>query len=165
MKPARAASDDRARQPRDGAGLAPGSTLGPTRRASCDIATRLVARPAQSGFQFLLLLCPARVLRLRPSVECGAVSFDFFDLGFMLTLRFFKRCFGRCDCLLAPLAFPLPRGLFLAALAIAPLPFSVKRKGSLACCLRRPSEPAVRLSSLEALLSSPSPCRWGVPSA
>src|ERR687891_560154 len=121
-------------EPRDGAGLAPGSTLGPTRRASCDIATRLVARPVESGFQSLLLLFPARVLRLRPSVECGAVSFDFFELGFMVTLRFFKRCFGLCDCLLAPLAFLLPRALFLPALAIAPLPFSLERKGGLACC-------------------------------
>jgi hypothetical protein len=119
--------------PGNGAGLAPRTTLGSTRRASCDIATWLVARPAQSGFQFLLLLFPARVLRLRPSVECSAVSFDFFDLGFMVTLRFFKRCFGLCDCLLAPLAFLLPRDLFLPALAIAPLPFSLERKGGLAC--------------------------------
>src|SRR5918995_4807135 len=120
--------------PGNGAGFAPATTLGSIRGASCDIATWLVARPAQSGFQFLLLLFPARVLRLRPSVECGAVSFDFFDLGFMVTLRFFKRCFGLCDRLLAPLAFLLPRGLFLPALAIAPLPFSLERKGGLACC-------------------------------
>jgi hypothetical protein len=91
-------------------------------------------RPAQSGFQFLLLLFPARVLRLRPSVECSAVSFDFFDLDFMVTLGFFKRCFGLCDGLLAPLAFLLPRGLFLPALAIAPLLFSLERKGGLAGC-------------------------------
>jgi hypothetical protein len=61
---------------------------------------------------------------LRPSVECSAVSVDFFDLGVMVALRFFQRGFGPCDCLLAPLALLLPRGLFLPALAIAPLPFS-----------------------------------------
>jgi hypothetical protein len=89
------------------------SAMSPLKSWSCEIAPWLVARLAQSGFQFLLLLCPARVLRLRSSVECSAVSFDFFDLGFMVTLRFLKRCFGLCDCLLAPLAFLLPRGLFL----------------------------------------------------
>jgi hypothetical protein len=119
--------------PGNGAGFAPGTTLGSSRRASCDVATWLVTRPAQSGFQFLLLLFPAGVPRLRPSVECGALSFDFFDLGFMLTLRSFKRGFGLCDCLLAPLAFLLPRGLFLPALAVAPLPFPLERKGGLAC--------------------------------
>src|SRR5918994_1285366 len=98
------------------------------RHGSC-----LAARPAQSGFQSLLLLFPARVLRLRPSVECGAVSFDFFDLGFMVTLRFFERCFGLCDCLRAPLAFLLPRGLFLPALAIAPLPLSSSSIQAPAC--------------------------------
>jgi hypothetical protein len=110
------------------------SAMSPLKSWSCDTAPWLVARPAQSAFQLLLLLCPARVLRLRPSVECSAVSFDFFDLGFMLTLRFFKRCFGLCDRLLAPLAFLLPRGLFLPALAIAPLPFSLERKSGLARC-------------------------------
>jgi hypothetical protein len=52
----------------------------------------------------------------------------------MVTLRFFKRGFGLGDCLLAPLAFLLSRGLFLPALAIASLPFSLERKGGLACC-------------------------------
>jgi hypothetical protein len=52
----------------------------------------------------------------------------------MGTLRFFKRCFGLGDRLLAPLALLLPRGLLLPALAIAPLPFSLERKGGLACC-------------------------------
>jgi hypothetical protein len=36
--------------PGTGAGFAPGTTLGSTRRASCDIAPWLVASPAQSGF-------------------------------------------------------------------------------------------------------------------
>jgi hypothetical protein len=72
-------------KPGDNAGLAPGThagvnTLNILRHR---YMARLVARPAQSGFQFLLMLLPARVFRLRPSVECGAVSFDFFDLSFM----------------------------------------------------------------------------------
>ena len=46
---------------------------------------------AQSDFQFFLLFLPARILGLRPSVECSAFVFDLLGLGFVLALGLLKR--------------------------------------------------------------------------
>ena len=69
---------------------------------------RLVMRPKKSGFQFLFLLLPARVLRLQPSVECSAVLFDLFGVAFVFSRWPVLALFRLCDCLLASLALLLP---------------------------------------------------------
>src|SRR4029453_7058916 len=67
---------------------------------------------------------------------------------------------ARAACVPSP-ARPLPSGARYRAASV--LSRTQGRPHVLLC--RRSSEPAVLLSSLEALLSSPSPCRWAVPSA
>jgi hypothetical protein len=91
----------------------------------------LITRPAQSGFQFHLLLLPARVLRLRPSFNRSEVVCDCFDLGFVFPLGFFKGSFGLCDCLLPQPPPVHSRGLFFPSRGFTPLLLSLERKASL----------------------------------
>jgi hypothetical protein len=65
------------------------------------VSATLVTRSTQSCFQLLLLLFPPRVLRLRPSVECIALSFNLLDVSVVLSLCLFERPFRLCYCLLA----------------------------------------------------------------
>jgi hypothetical protein len=54
-----------------------------TQQALRPLRESLFAGPAQGVLKFLLLLLPARILRVRPSFKRSEVMCDFFDLGFV----------------------------------------------------------------------------------
>src|SRR5215218_4789383 len=97
----------------------------------------MTARPrfAQFCLQFLLLLSPARVLRLRSFVERSAVFFDVIQSCRVIAPGLLERGFGCGDGPLAAPPFFLAVSLFLAALAVAPLLLLLERPRGLARCL------------------------------